>query len=198
MTKDLGSSFGKVSNSNDKKFLNISLWANRFSWIILSLYTINFLTRAAFQIQEVFGEWSVGLSISFLADLLAIPVVGIIYFLILQTISSGVLMLMDNDNVELMRALKFKKNNTIRLVPLLANWCAWLILSLSTIYFLADSLISFPHLAEVFQQGCEFYYCVNELGIWSQMFIAFVIGIVYFLILQAMSSSILIFQEKNA
>jgi hypothetical protein len=198
MAKDLGSSFGKVSNSNDEKLLNISLWAKRFSWIVFSLYAINFLTRTAFQLQDVFGEWSVGLSISFLADLLAIPVVGMIYFLILQTISRVVPMLMEHDNVELIRTLKFKRNNTIRLVPLLANWCAWLILSLSTIYFLANSLISFPHLAEVFRQGCEFYYCVNELGIWSQMFITFIIGVVYFLILQAISNSILVFQEKKS
>jgi hypothetical protein len=209
MAKDLSSSFEKVSNSNEgressksywsnKKFLNISLWANRFSWIILSLYTINFLARAAFQLPEVFGEWSVGLSIAFLADLLAIPVVGIIYFLILQTISGGVLMLMDNNNLELIRALKFKGKNAILFIPPWANVFSWAILSLYTIYFFADVVLSFPLLLELFQKGSDYGSYINELGIWSQMFITFVIGIVYFLILQAISSSILIFQEKNA
>ena len=166
MTKDLGSSFEEVSNNNEgressksdwsnKKFLNISLWANRFSWIILFLYTLNFLTRAAFQLQEVFGEWSVGLSISFLANLLAIPVVGIVYFLILQTISDGILMFMDNNNLELIRSLKFKRKNTILFILPLANVFSWVILSLNTIYFLANVKLYFPPL---FEKGSGYYY----------------------------------------
>jgi len=194
MAKDLGSSFEKVSNSNDRKFLNISLWANRFSWIILSLYTINFLARAVFQLPEVFGEWSVGLSIGLLADLLAIPVIGIIYFLILQTISGGVLMLIDNNNLELIRAFNFKRKNAILFIPRWANVFSWVILSLNTIYFLANAVLSFSLL---FEKGGSYYYYIDELGIWSQMFITLVIGIIYFLILQTIANSVLIFQEKN-
>ncbi len=195
MAKDLGFSFEKASNGNEKKLLNISLWANRFSWVILSLYTIDFFARTAFQIQEIFGEWSVKLSISFLANLLAIPVVGIIYFLILQTISGGVLMLMDNNNLELIRALNVKRNNAIQFIPTWAKVLSWVVLSLNTIYFLVNLVLYYPLLFEK-DGGYELGY-MNELGMWSQLFITLVIGIVYFLILQAIASSLLIFKERS-
>ena len=195
MAKDLGFSFEKASNSNDKKLLNISLWANRFSWVILFLYTIDFLARTAFQIQEIFGEWSVKLSISFLANLLAIPAVGIIYFLILQTVSGGVLILMDNNNLDLIRALNVKRNNAIQFIPPWANVLSWVVLSLNTIYFLVNLVLYYPLIFEK-DGGYELGY-MNELGMCSQLFITLVIGIVYFLILQAIASSILIVKEKS-
>ena len=195
MAKDLGFSFEKASNSNDKKLLNISLWANRFSWVILFLYTIDFLARTAFQIQEIFGEWSVKLSISFLANLLAIPVIGIIYFLILQTISGGVLILMDNNNLELIRALNVKRNNAIQFIPHWANVLSWVVLSLNTIYFLINLALYYPLIFEK-DGGYELGY-MNELGMCTQLFITLAIGIVYFLILQTIASSILIFKEKS-
>ena len=195
MAKDLGFSFEKASNSNYKKLLNISLWANRFSWVILFLYTIDFLARTAFQIQEIFGEWSVKLSISFLANLLAIPVVGIIYFLILQTISGGILILMDNNNLELIRALNVKRNNAIQFIPHWANVLSWVVLSLNTIYFLVNLVLYYPLIFEK-DSGYELGY-MNELGMCTQLFITLVIGIVYFLILQTIASSILIFKEKR-
>ena len=203
MAKKLGSSLKEVSDSDEgressksywrnKKFLNISLWADRLSWIVLSIYTINFLARAAFQFSQIFGEWSVGLSIVFLADLLATLVIGIIYFFFFLTISGGILMLMDNNNLELIRSLKFKGKNAILFIP------PWAILFLYAIYFLANAVLFFPYLLELFQKGDNYYGYINTLGMWSQRFVTLVVGIMYFLILQTIASGILIFQEKNA
>ena len=97
----------KLSNDlyhNETKLLNISFWSNILSWVLLIIYILNFLARLISAIGAM-GQGAISnleQSPFFLLDgvftwtnILAIPATGFLYFLILQAISQGILMLMD-------------------------------------------------------------------------------------------------------
>ena len=89
---------------NEHKLLNISSWANIISWIALSGYILAFFGRlvTAFQgtpqdnvvIQEP-SFFIVTMQFNFWANSLFLLITGATYFLILQAVSQGILMLMD-------------------------------------------------------------------------------------------------------
>ena len=89
---------------NEHKLLSISSWANIISWIALSSYILAFLARlvTAFQgspqdnvvIQEP-SFFIVTMQFNFWVNSLFLLITGATYFLILQAVSQGILMLMD-------------------------------------------------------------------------------------------------------
>jgi magnesium-transporting ATPase (P-type) len=210
MANNNENSENSTSYQNDKKLLNISVWANRLSWVILFPYTINFLAWGGFWFEELFHENGDGnyhyyfAKIAHSADVWATPVIGIIYFLILQTISSGVRMLtnLDDNGLELIRALNSKRKKSMSYIPLLAKWSSWIILSLYTIYSLATVVLYFPEFQQILQEiqsgNNDYHYYLNEIIVSFNLYVTPVMGIVYFLILQAISNGILVFQEKTS
>ena len=94
---------------NEARLLSISFWSSTLSWVILVIYLLNFLAR----VISAIGAMQQGAisnpeqSPFFLLDgvftwtnILATPATGFLYFLILQAISQGILMLMDIDEKE--------------------------------------------------------------------------------------------------
>ena len=89
---------------NEVKLLSISSWANIVSWIALSGYILAFFGRlvTAFQgvpqdnvvIQEP-SFFIVTMQFNFWVNSLFLLITGTTYFLILQAVSQGILMLMD-------------------------------------------------------------------------------------------------------
>ena len=89
---------------NENKLLSISFWANVISWIALSGYLLAFLSRVvtAFQgapqdtvvIQEP-SFFIVTMQFNFWVNSLFLLITGTTYFLILQAVSQGILMLID-------------------------------------------------------------------------------------------------------
>jgi len=89
---------------NENKLLSISSWANTISWAALSVYVIAFLGRVATAFQGAFQEnvvvqepsfFSVSIQFNFWLNSLFLLITGITYFLILQAVSQGILILMD-------------------------------------------------------------------------------------------------------
>jgi len=87
---------------SDDRLLKISSWANILSWVILALYIVRFFGSLLLQLQ---GNW-IGLEQNNLAEritdeifswlnLLVSPAIGLMYYLLLQAISEGILLLMD-------------------------------------------------------------------------------------------------------
>jgi hypothetical protein len=89
---------------NEDKLFSISSWANIISWVALSGYILAFLGRVvtAFQgapqdtvvIQEP-SFFIVTTQFNFWVNSLFLLITGTTYFLILQAVSQGILMLMD-------------------------------------------------------------------------------------------------------
>lgn len=89
---------------NEKKLLNISFWSNILSWVILVIYVLNSLARIAFSILAFIqnGGFNDVTSPFFSLDgiytwtnVLMTPATGFMFFLILQALSQGVLILID-------------------------------------------------------------------------------------------------------
>ena len=89
---------------NEARLQNISFWSNTLSWVLLAMYMLNFVARIISAIGAM-GQGAIAnleQSPFFLLDgvftwtnILSIPATGFLYFLILQAISQGILMLMD-------------------------------------------------------------------------------------------------------
>ncbi len=89
---------------NEDKLLSLSSWANVISWIALSGYVLAFLGRVvtAFQgvpqdtvvIQEP-SFFIVTMQFNFWVNSLFLLITGTTYFLILQAVSQGILMLIE-------------------------------------------------------------------------------------------------------
>lgn len=111
--KILAQSIGDVAEDsnnepyhNEVKLLNISFWSNILSWVLLTIYMLNFLARIISAVGAM-GQGAISSleqSPFFLLDgiftwtnIFAAPATGLLYFLILQAISQGILMLMDID-----------------------------------------------------------------------------------------------------
>ena len=82
---------------NADKFMNISVWASFLSWVILAMYMISFLCSIFVEIQILIHNMDPFQNFSSLSVLSA-PVLGFMYFLILQAISQGILFLLDLDD----------------------------------------------------------------------------------------------------
>lgn len=94
---------------NENKLLNISSWASTLSWIVLGLYMVLFVIRLILEIQN--GRQGVAINLSQInawLGLLSMPIIGSIYFLILQAISEGIYMLMDleDDGLQIIKSGK--------------------------------------------------------------------------------------------
>jgi lipid-A-disaccharide synthase-like uncharacterized protein len=103
-----------VSNDKDiyhseKNLLKISSWANTLAWVVLGIYILIFIGRIVVEIQNInqgvtttiYQAWT-------WFSMLSTPVIGLVYFLILQAISEGIYMLMDIEKNGL-QLLKVKK-----------------------------------------------------------------------------------------
>ena len=89
---------------NEEKLLRISSWANTISWIALAGYILAFLSRLASAFQGVPQDtvvvqepsfYIVTMQFNFWINSLFLLITGTTYFLILQAVSQGILMLMD-------------------------------------------------------------------------------------------------------
>jgi hypothetical protein len=86
---------------NDAKLLNISSWSNTVSWIALAGFILAFLGRLveAYQMDNVidrgFTFFLPTLAFNYWINSLLLLVTGITFFLVLQAVSQGILMLMD-------------------------------------------------------------------------------------------------------
>ena len=86
---------------NDAKLLNISSWSNTVSWIALAGFILAFLGRLveAYQMDNVidrgFTFFLPILAFNYWINSLLLLVTGITFFLVLQAVSQGILMLMD-------------------------------------------------------------------------------------------------------
>jgi len=94
---------------NDTKLLNISSWSNTVSWLILAGYVLVFIGRLVAAFQNFSQEDTVtyvGPSFSsfiaqynFWINSLLSLLTGAAFFLILQAVSQGILMLMDLEEI---------------------------------------------------------------------------------------------------
>jgi hypothetical protein len=86
---------------NDAKILNIASWAKTASWVALAGYVLAFLGKVvqAYQMDNVWDEgftfYLPVLTFNYWINSLLLLVTGITFFLVLQAISQGILMLMD-------------------------------------------------------------------------------------------------------
>jgi hypothetical protein len=81
---------------SDEKLFRIASWANTLAWVVLVLYLLIFVGRivSIFQAGNVTPLTSVD-GIVFWLSSLSTPVIGCLYFMLLQAVSEGVYMLMD-------------------------------------------------------------------------------------------------------
>jgi hypothetical protein len=78
------------------KLLRIATWAETLSWVVLVLYLVNFAGRTISYIHAGFGTWPTSLDgLTYWLSALSTPLIGVIYFLILQAVSQGIYILMD-------------------------------------------------------------------------------------------------------
>ena|SRR6266498_2124209 len=90
---------------SEEKMMKISSWANFISWVILIGYAISFLNRLVTTFQEFSNTSGVSMQnptltsfttqLNLWVSLFLSPAIGIAYFLLLQAISQGILMLFD-------------------------------------------------------------------------------------------------------
>ncbi len=97
---------------NENRLWKISAWADTASWVMLAGYVLIFLGRLIVLIQSYLQKDVTAIAqdptITYTAtelvvwiNVLLIPVEGITYFLILQAVSQGLLMLMDMEDARL-------------------------------------------------------------------------------------------------
>ena len=83
---------------NENKLFRISMWAKTLSWVILAIYVISFLGRIITDAQGLLNSSNTVFLILTWIGLLGSPALGLMYFLILQTISEGILVLIELDD----------------------------------------------------------------------------------------------------
>ena len=81
---------------NEEKLFRIASWADTLAWVVLVLYLVIFVGRlvSIFLAGNVMPLTSVDGIVYWLSSL-STPVVGGLYFLLLQAVSEGIYMLMD-------------------------------------------------------------------------------------------------------
>ncbi len=109
---------------NENKLMKISYWANVISWVVLIGYAVNFLSRFITTFQEFINSSIVNVQnptpTSFVTqfnlwvNVFLSLAIGIAYFLILQAISQGILMLfdMEDNDVQLIDLIKAPRKSS--------------------------------------------------------------------------------------